>query len=232
MEGSLATLAAATSLFVGGHFVLSTHAVRAGLVDRLGERGFLIAYSAIAVIAFVWMLTAYGRAAVVPLWNLGAAGRHVPLVVMPFALILAVAGITTPSPTAVGRGETTDTADPAPGILRITRHPFLWGVALWAASHLVANGDLASLILMGGLMVLALGGMVHIDARRAASMGSRWGPFALVTSRLPFAALLAGRCQFDWAGIGLWRLALALGIYVVLLYLHGPLIGVSAVPGG
>jgi uncharacterized membrane protein len=232
MDGSLATLAAATSLFVGGHFVLSSQPVRSGLVERLGERGFLAIYSVVAVVAFVWMLAAYGRASYVHLWDLGMAGRHIPLVVMPFALILAVAGITTPSPTAVGRGETTDTADPAPGILRITRHPFLWGVVLWAASHLVANGDLASLILMGGLAVLALGGMAHIDARRAAALGSRWGPFALVTSRLPFAALLAGRCRFDWHGIGLWRLVVALAIYVVLLYLHGPLIGVPALPGG
>jgi uncharacterized membrane protein len=226
------TLAAATSLFVGGHFVLSSQPVRAGLVQRLAERGFLILYSTVAVVSFIWMLTAYGRAGFVPLWDLGMAGRHVPLVVMPFALILAVAGLTTPSPTAVGRGETTDTADPAPGILRVTRHPFLWGVVLWAASHLAANGDLASVILMGGLMVLALGGMAHIDARRAAALGSRWGPFALVTSGVPFAAILAGRSSFDWSGIGLWRLALALAAFVALLYLHGPLIGVSALPGG
>jgi uncharacterized membrane protein len=38
---------------------------------------------------------------------------------------------------------------PARGIQRVTRHPFLWGVAVWAFVHLIANGDVASLMLFG-----------------------------------------------------------------------------------
>jgi len=64
----------------------------------------------------------------------------------------------------------------------ITRHPFLWGIALWALVHLIINGDLASLILFGSLLLLAVGGTLAIDARRGATLVNngpslqRWRP--------------------------------------------------------
>jgi uncharacterized membrane protein len=113
----------------------------------------------------------------------------------------------------------------------VTRHPFLWGTALWAASHLAANGDTASMIVMGGILALSLGGMKHIDLRREATLGAAWGPVALTTSTLPFAALATGRTTMDWKGIGWWRPALALALYAALLYLHPWIAGVGAWPG-
>jgi uncharacterized membrane protein len=50
---------------------------------------------------------------------------------------------------------------------------YFWGVALWALVHLVVNGDLASLILFGSLLVIALGGTVSIDAKRRRKFGER-----------------------------------------------------------
>ena len=78
-------------------------------------------------------------------------------------------------------------------MLRITRHPFLWGVALWAAGHLMVNGDLASLILFGSLLVLAVFGTGSIDAKRRRALGEKWDAFAAKTSAVPFAAIAAGR---------------------------------------
>ena len=72
--------------------------------------------------------------------------------------------------------------------------------------------------------------MVHIDMRRRASLGSAWGPIALTTSAVPFVAILSGRTKPDWAGIGVWRVAAALALYVALLMLHGPVLGVSPFP--
>ena len=119
--------------------------------------------------------------------------------------------------------------DLSPGMLRVTRHPFLWGTALWAASHLLVNGDAASMVLMGGVLVLSLGGMRHIDQRREA-LGGNWGPVKLTTSALPFAALASGRTTMDWRGIGWWRPLLALVLYGALLHGHAWLIGVNALP--
>ena len=65
---------------------------------------------------------------------------------------------------------------------------------MWAASHHFVRGDAANIILLAGILVLSLGGMAHIDKRREAALGSDWGPVALTTSRLPFKAVLQGRC--------------------------------------
>src|SRR3546814_15873667 len=87
---------------------------------------------------------------------------------------------------------------PAVGILSITRHPFLWGTGLWALSHLLANGDLGSIVMMGGIDILSFGGMQHIDQRRESHLGASWGPMKLTTSVVPFAAALAGRTKVAW----------------------------------
>src|SRR3546814_17614205 len=86
---------------------------------------------------------------------------------------------------------------PAVGILSITRHPFLWGTGLWALSHLPANGDLGSIVMMGGIAILSFGGMQHIDQRRESHLGASWGQMKLTTSVVPFAAALAGRTKVE-----------------------------------
>jgi uncharacterized membrane protein len=225
-------LAVATLAFVGGHFLLSGKPARLFLLERFGERGFRLVYSVAMVLAFVGMLAAYRSAPFLAVWTPAPAFAWVPLLVMPFAAILMVAGLTTPSPTLVGGERYLDGAPGAPavGILTLTRHPFLWGTGLWALSHLLANGDLAAMVMMGGIAILSFGGMAHIDRRREASLGAAWGPMKLTTSVLPFAAVLSGRSKVDWRGIGWWRPALGLVVYAALLHLHRGLIGVSPLP--
>ena len=228
---SLDALFAATVLFVGGHFLLSSEPLRRPLVKWLGAQGFVTVYSLAVTGALLWMGVAYSAAPALPVWTPPPELTWIPLVVLPFASILVVAGLTTRSPTVVGGerfGSSLD--DPAPGVLRITRHPFLWGTALWAASHLLVNGDLASITVFGGFLVLCLGGMRHIDQKREASMGAQWGPVKLTTSAIPFAALIAGRTHMDWAGIGWWRPLAGIVLYLVLLGTHPWLIGVTALP--
>ncbi len=231
MEASLSSLAAATAIFVGGHFVLSSRAVRRPMAARLGEGPRSGLYALLVLAAFVWMLWAYGQAPRVGLWPSPAWARYLPLLVMPVAAVLAVAGLSTRNVTLVGGEAAAQAPDPAPGIMRVTRHPFLWAVALWALSHLPANGDAASLILMGGMLVLAFGGMAHIDARRRDALGAAWGPNELTTSVIPFAAIAGGRTTMDGAGIGWQRLAGGVAIYLALLFAHEALIGVSPLPG-
>lgn len=230
MELGLLELFLATATFVLGHLVLSSLHVRRPLIARLGENGFRAAYSVAVTAAFAWMGFAYAAAPVVPLWHAPDWTRWLPVLAMPAALLLLVCAFTTRSVTAVG-GESLGTdSDPAPGIMRVTRHPFLVGVTLWAAAHLSTNADGASVILFGGLTVLALAGMAHIDHRRRATMGSAWGPVALTTSAVPFLAIATGRARPDWRGVGLWRVAVALAAYLSLLILHQPLFGVSPFP--
>ena len=133
-------------------------------------------------------------------------------------------------PTSIGGENLLDDPHPVRGIATITRHPFLWGVALWGIAHIIANGDVASLILFGGFTVLALGGMAHIDYRRREGEHSGWGPVAMRTSAIPFLAAIEGRTKIDWAGIGVTRPLAGLAVYVVFLAAHGSLFGVPALP--
>ena len=99
MVNDLNALLAATVLFVGGHFLLSSHPLRQALLRRLGEAGFRLLYSLVAAVGIVWMAAAYARAPLIELWYWPAL-QWLPLLVMPFAAILVVAGLTTRSPTA------------------------------------------------------------------------------------------------------------------------------------
>jgi uncharacterized membrane protein len=178
--------------------------------------------------AFAAMLAAYGAAPQTPVWSPPPAFKLVPVLVMPVAAVLLVAGVTTANPTMVGGEKVLDgrPESAAVGILTITRHPFLWATTLWAVSHLLVRGDAANIILLAGILVLSLGGMAHIDKRREAALGSDWGPVAMTTSRLPFKAVLQGRCELDLAGIGWKRLFGGLALYALLLPAHGWLLGV------
>ncbi len=230
MTGSIGTLLLATTCFVGGHFILSSALPRHYLMSGLGENGFRLVYSIVAIGALIWTIAAYRAAPYEEIWAAGMTFRHLPAVLMPFASILAVAGLTSRNVTVVGGESLAGDPRPVKGIVTITRHPFLWGVTLWSAGHILANGNLASLILFGGLALLALGGMAHIDYRRRVALGSDWGPVAMTTSAIPFLAAIQGRHDIDWRGIGWVRVVAGLVVYVLLIVLHPWLSGVTIAP--
>jgi uncharacterized membrane protein len=220
---------AAALFFVGMHFALSMKPVRPWLARGLGESGFLGLYAAVAVLALIWLGFAYRQAPYVEFWALSTAARWLVLLVMPIAVFLLVASLTTPNPTAVGGERAFDQTNPARGIFTVTRHPMLCGIVLWAGAHMVANGDAAALILFGAMVVLALGGMAHIDAKKRERLGAAWGPFVMSTSAIPFLAIVEGRARFDRAGIGWKRVGLALVIFAGLLFAHPWISGVAAI---
>lgn len=230
MVGTIQALLAAVAVFVGGHFILSSVAVRGPLIKALGINGFRTLYSAVALAGLAWTIVAYTAAPVEPLWADAPGLRHLPLAVMPFACILVVCGLTTQNVTMVAGERYLDGPRPLLGIITVTRHPFLWGTGLWAVAHLLANGDQASVILFGGVAILSFAGMAHIDHRRRAALGSAWGPVELTTSVVPFVAALQGRTKVDWAGIGLARVAAGIALYTALILTHGWVIGVDILP--
>jgi uncharacterized membrane protein len=228
IDPALLYLSLAMLGFVGGHFLLSHPPIRSKLVAAVGEKVFLGAYSLIAVVFIGWAVMAYADAPRVTVWNLGPWARYAPLVVMPFALILAVLGLTSKNPTMVG-GERF-AGEAVSGAMTVTRHPFLWGAGLWALAHLFPNGEAASLILFGGMVLLSFGGMAAIDHKRSLALGEAWHSISNRTSRIPFAAAIEGRILVDWKGIGWWRPLLGLVLYVGILMGHDTLFGVPALP--
>jgi uncharacterized membrane protein len=212
VDRGLLSLVIAGVAFCGSHILLSSTRLRGSLRDQLGERGFLAVYSLTSLVIFAWFVAAYSAALV-------------PVSVMPFATILLVAGYSTRNPTAVGMERSARADDPAPGILCVTRHPVMWAIGLWAVSHLIANGDLGSVLFFGSLAALALGGTVLIDCKKQLALGSHWPRLTEVTSNLPFAALLAGRTRLRWREIGILRIAAGLLLYAVLYLAHSKITG-------
>ena len=223
MDKGFLSLVIAGIAFCGSHVLLSSTRLRGSLRDQLGERGFLAVYSLTSLAVFAWFVAAYATAPTIMLWPRQRWTALVPVLVMPLAAILLVAGYSTRNPTAVGMERSARADDPAPGILSVTRHPVMWAIGLWATGHLIANGDLSSVLFFGSLAVLALGGTVLIDRKKQLALGSNWPRLTQVTSNLPFAALLTGRTKLRWREIGLLRIAAGLLLYAVL-YLAHPII--------
>ena len=229
MDKGFLSLVIAGVAFCGSHILLSSTRLRGSLRDQLGERGFLAIYSLTSLVIFAWFVAAYSAAPTIALWPRQRWTSFVPVSVMPLATILLVAGYSTRNPTAVGMERSARLDDPAPGILCVTRHPIMWAIGLWAGSHLIANGDLSSVLFFGSLAALAFGGTVLIDRKKQLALGSNWSRLTEVTSNLPFAALLAGRTKLRWRDIGFLRIAAGLLLYAVLFLAHPKIAGLPVV---
>lgn len=208
--------------FLGCHYVLSHAAVRPHAVAALGEQGFAAVYSVLAAGSLAVAIWAFARAPVVPLWDLGGARGAIALVAMGAASVLLVAGLTQKNPTMVMASIEPAGSDPAPGVLKITRHPLMWAFGLWALGHLAVNGHVSALIFFGGIAWQALGGTRRIDAKRARKDPEGFARLAAATSNLPFAAIVAGRQSVVRAAteIGAIRIGAGLLLYALLVLAH------------
>src|SRR5688572_33325768 len=207
------SLLAATVAFLLTHFVASTP-LRAPLVKALGEWPYRGVYSLVAFATLGWMIWAYNAAPSEPLW---AGLRLVPAVVMPFALVMVASGYWR-NPTLVGAEKLLRSNDPARGAIRITRHPLMWAIMLWAVAHMLARGDLKSLVFFGGFLVLAGVGTLLMDHRKKSNPD--WPRFAALTSNLPFLAVAQGRNRLDWREIGWQRPLIGLALFALFFYAH------------
>jgi len=219
----LAMLALATVVFLATHYISSTP-LRSGLVGALGDNAYLGLYTAVSLVSLGWMIWAYSKAPFERLWW-GDEFKAWAVVLMPVSLVLIAAGGLSKNPSAVRQESLLRSLGEPRGILRVTRHPILWGIALWALLHLIARGDTASVLFFGGFAVLAILGTVLIDARKDKALGADWQRFASVTSNVPFAAIIQGRNQFRFDEIGWRKVLIGLALYFGLVFLHPYLFG-------
>lgn len=227
-------LAAAATVFLLIHLLVSGTRLRDAIAGTIGEGPYMGLFSLASIAALVWLCFAFGAAKHGPdpgYWTATPATKWIQLAVTLLAFLLAVPGLLTPNPTSVRQEGALEKPDVVRGMVRVTRHPFLWGVALWAAGHLLVNGDVAGLILFGSLLALAVFGTFSIDAKRRRKLGATWDAFAAQTSNVPFAAILAGRQTLALGEIGWWRLALAVALWGAVLWVHPHAFGVSPLPG-
>jgi uncharacterized membrane protein len=229
-------LLAAAATFIAIHILISGTRVRDAITGVIGEGPYLGLFSLGSAAAITWMAMAYNAASLSAddsvLFDLGRGIRDAAIPVVAIAFLVGVPGLVTKNPTAVRMEASAASADTVRGVLRITRHPFLWGVAIWAAFHTLANGDTASVIFFGTFLVVALAGTVAIDAKRRRKLGEAWTAFAAHTSNVPFAAILSGRTRFSAREYFDWRFLFAVALFLALLFAHPHLFGVSPFPNG
>lgn len=209
----MTNLALATAAFLATHFVTSTP-LRPKLVEAIGEWPYRGIYSLVALATLVWMIWAYATAPHAHLWT---GPRTPPYVAMPLAFVLLACGYWR-NPTMVGAERLLKSDDPARGVIRITRHPVMWAVMLWAASHIWARGDLKGVVFFGGFLVLAGLGTVLIDSRKRSNPD--WPRFAALTSNIPFLAIVQGRNRIAWREIGWLRPLIGIAAYFGVLTIH------------
>lgn len=176
------------AIFFAVHMVSSFRDVRDTLVARHGEGRYKAGYALLSGLGFVLIVWGKVNADFAPLWEPPAWGHSLALWVMPLAFILLV-GAYVPS-----------------NLKRFTAHPMLWGITLWAALHLLANGDTASLLLFGAFGAYSLYAMWSQTQR-----GIRTSETVRPVSR------------------DITVVAIGLGVYAAALYAHHWLSGVTLV---
>lgn len=140
-------------LFLGAHVFTTRREARAEAVARLGEGTYKIVYSVVSLAGLaliVWGFAHYRATGWIDVWYPPKAFKHITLALMLPAVIMVVASYL--------RGR----------IYTTLKHPMLAGVKLWAASHLLANGDLGSIILFGSFLAWAVFDRISLKRRKDA----------------------------------------------------------------
>jgi uncharacterized membrane protein len=138
------------ALFLGVHTLTTQRGVRAQIIASAGESGYKIGYSLISAggLALIfWGFAHYRATGWIEFWYPPTASKHIAAALMLPAVILVVASYV--------RGR----------IYTTLKHPMLAGVKLWAAAHLIANGDLGSIILFGSFLAWAVFDRISLKRR-------------------------------------------------------------------
>ncbi len=198
-------VAIAMAVFLLSHVAIARTRIRPVLIERLGRRGYLTAYSILSVALLAWVIVALLESPRVWLWPTPGWAYPFALVVSAAAFALIGIGAVVRNPLSVAfRSKGFDPE--RPGIVGWIRHPLIWGLGLWGFAHVPANGDWPSLLLFAGSALFALIGARAVDRRKKRHFGVlEWGRLTAGAGSLDPTALLGGGL-----GLALWAVALVL----------------------
>lgn len=216
----MGNVVAAALAFVGTHFLLS-HPLRPPIVGAVGERGFLGIYSLVAAVTLGWLALAYRTAPpAVPLWPVGDVLWAVGTLLMLAGAILFMGSlIRNPALPQAAAGSVPE----ARGVFAITRHPMMWGFALWGVVHILVFPDPSNIVLALAIIVLALVGAHLQDRKKERLQPDFWREWERRTSYWPFAAIAGGRARMG--KIGMHALAGGTVVWLAASWAHIPLAG-------
>ncbi|MBT3071563.1 NnrU family protein [Rhodomicrobium sp. Az07] len=220
-------LAAASAFFIL-HLFPSTP-LRRRSVAIAGEGAYTAIFSILSLATLWWAVTEFNAA--VPgekLWSMPAWWIWIAAILILFAYILIVGGLATPNPSSPGAEKVLEKGDAAGGIFAITRHPVMWGIAIWAFAHLLSQGTWRGVFFFGALAATALIGS-WLQQRRKRATVPGWADFEAKTSFVPFAAMADGRAHLSFARLGWWRVAIGVALWAAAFHFHSWFAGVPTI---
>jgi len=154
-------LIAGLIVFIAIHLVPTMPAHRAALIARFGENGYKGLFSLVSLLGLVLIVWGYGQyraGGYIPLWNPPRGMNHLAVTLMWFSFVALAAAYS-----------------PAGMIKGVLKHPMLVAVKIWALAHLLANGDLGSIILFATLLAYAV--YDRISVKKRGDAGAAKQPF-------------------------------------------------------
>lgn len=209
-------------LFGGTHVGLTMPPIRRRLAARLGETGFIVAYSAVAIVTFAllvhyvalhrfdqphasfWITIPPVRGALIALSAIG------------FTLFVAAVIVYPRFPMATFLHRVV----PVRGIQQISRHPFFSGISLWAAAHALLAPSMVTFVFFLGVIVLAFVGGRHQDRRLIAELGEPYRAYVAATSFWPLVAVATRRQRITWSEQPWLSYAAGIGASMGLYHAH------------
>lgn len=185
-------------IFLGIHVLPTSPDIRDALKGRMGETAYKGLFSLVSLIGLVIIVFGYHKMQLNPgknplLWDPPTWTRHIAVLLMLPAMIFLVAAY-------------------IPSRIRTAlKHPMLVAIKIWALAHLIANGDVASLLLFGSFLAYAVYDRISVKKRGATG---------------PLGPIIATPAMNDFYAVGLGALLYA----ALLLGGHGWLFGVSPIP--
>jgi uncharacterized membrane protein len=146
-------------VFFASHLFVTARDKRATLIERLGTNGYRAAFSVVSLVGLaliIWGYAGYRAQGMIPVWSPPAFMRHVTVGLMLISIV-ALASFRIPS-----------------HIQTWLKHPMLASIKIWAFAHLLANGDLGSILLFGSFLAWAV--YARIAAKRRGDLGPKTAP--------------------------------------------------------
>jgi uncharacterized membrane protein len=140
-------------IFLGIHGFSMARAARQGVIDQIGPLGFRGLYSVVSFIGFGLIVYGYGEyraAGAILVWSPPRGMSHLAAALMLPVFVLFVAS------NVYAKGG---------WIKARVKHPLFLAIKLWATAHLLANGDLGSMLLFGGFLGWAVIARIAVKRR-------------------------------------------------------------------
>ena len=213
LDPDMVQLISASIAFVGTHFALS-HPLRAPLVRAFKPGGFMLLYSAVAFATLGWMAHAFLQVEAPDLGGSGEIGWVIASLLTLVALVLFLGSLwRNPALPAPGAEEAAAQREPT-GAFAVTRHPMMWGFALWALAHITLWWSWRTNVVALAILVLALVGAHLQDRKKRRLMGEAWASWESRTSYWPrWGKLFA-------AGWALWLVAILAWLAITYGHIH------------